>query len=313
MNNLFSLGSMLNNNKIATANFAKGFRQNDNSLYKQREKNGVYDKMAEKNPQLAQMQRSIDKMNAESGSVLDRILSPETDMNAVTAKLNSGQKLSSSEMEYLKSKDPELYNKAVQIEAERKAYEEKLKNCKTKEDVQRLQTLSLSTSMAKINSVVNNPNIPKGKKLEMIQDESRKVKAINDATAKFVKSAAYAKLPTDAELSEKHKKAHTHTVNPELLNVHNKISDADKQDKIDSSENSGEVSGAPEQPGESAEQELYPLAENESESVEFGGDAPEAENAGESAGSESIYASSNAEYARTAYSVQTAKPQKARV
>ena len=54
-------------------------------------------------------------------------------------KLQNGEKLSSEEMEYLRKNAPELYEKALQISTERTACENELKNCKSKEDVQRLK------------------------------------------------------------------------------------------------------------------------------------------------------------------------------
>lgn len=123
-------------------------------------------------------------------------------VQSIQLKLYSGKKLSSQEMEYLRKNDPQAYEKAKSIAAERKAYEEKLKNCKTKEEVERAKLSSLSKSFAIVNAVESNPNIPKGKKMEIMLEELAKTKVIQEATRKFVESGAYAELPTEAELRE---------------------------------------------------------------------------------------------------------------
>lgn len=122
--------------------------------------------------------------------------------NQIDLKLRTGKKLTSEEMEYLKNHDPQKYQKAREIEAERQAYEQDLKRCKTKEDVQRLKMTKVAASLSAVNSIKNNPNIPKGQKLGLIMQENQRMNAINDATDAFVKEGGYAKLPTEAEVAQ---------------------------------------------------------------------------------------------------------------
>ena len=56
----------------------------------------------------------------------------------IRTKLKSGKKLSEKEMRLLKEHAPDLYKKAEAVQQERKNFKEALKNCKTKDDVQRL-------------------------------------------------------------------------------------------------------------------------------------------------------------------------------
>lgn len=175
-----------------------------NSLWQQRKESGVYRKMAETRPLAASMQEYVDRMNAEAGSLLDKLSRRASfEKETVLAKLKSGQSLSGSELEHLRQTDPASYQKAKQLEAERAAYERQLKQCKTKEDVERLRMSKLSSSMAAVSAIANNPNIPEEKKLEMLEQERMRVNAINNETNEFVKSTEYAKLPTDAERNEK--------------------------------------------------------------------------------------------------------------
>ena len=68
-------------------------------------------------------------------------------MGKITAKVNAGAKLTEKEMEYLKEKNPQLYEKLRQIEREQKAYEEALRHCKSKDEVQSLHMARVSESM----------------------------------------------------------------------------------------------------------------------------------------------------------------------
>ena len=175
-----------------------------NSLWQQRKESGVYRKMAETRTLAASMQEYVDRMNAEAGSLLDKLSRRASfEKETVLAKLKSGQSLSGSELEHLRQTDPASYQKAKQLEAERAAYERQLKQCKTKEDVERLRMSKLSSSMAAVSAIANNPNIPEEKKLEMLDQERMRVNAINNETNEFVKSTEYAKLPTDAERNER--------------------------------------------------------------------------------------------------------------
>ena len=117
----------------------------------------------------------------------------------IDLKMMSGKRLSAQEMEYLKEHDPETYKKAKAIEMEREAYERELKNCKTKEEVQRVKAAHAAAGLDQVNNIKNNPNIPSGKKLALIKQELAKSTALEDSMRSFVKSGDYKKLPTEAE------------------------------------------------------------------------------------------------------------------
>lgn len=117
----------------------------------------------------------------------------------IELKLNSGQKLTAEEMEYLRDHDPQTYQRVKAMEMEQKNYEQELKRCKTKEEVQRVKMAHAATSLDTVNEIKNNPNIPAGKKLELIWNEHRKNMALQQTTQEFVESGKYAKLPTEAE------------------------------------------------------------------------------------------------------------------
>lgn len=123
----------------------------------------------------------------------------------IDLKLNSGQKLTAEEMEYLRKKDPQTYQKIKSIEAEQESYERELKRCKTKEEVQRVKMSHTAASLNAVNSIKNNPVIPEEKKFELIMHEHRKNAALEKTTQEFVKSGKFAKLPTEEERIEAEK------------------------------------------------------------------------------------------------------------
>ena len=123
-------------------------------------------------------------------------------MTAIFNKMNSGKKLTSEELEYLLSEDPAAYQKAKEIQMEQEGYEKALKNCKTKEDVQRLKSTHMGVTMARVNSIANNPNIPEGKKMELLMHENAKAGAVCQAEREFVESGQYDRLPSEAEQKE---------------------------------------------------------------------------------------------------------------
>lgn len=123
----------------------------------------------------------------------------------IRTKLAAGKKLTQEEMDYLQKNDPQTYQKAKAIEEEQKSYEEELKRCKTKEDVQRVKMNRTAASLSVVNNVKNNPAIPEGAKLGIMWQELMKNKALEETISKFVESGRYAQLPTEAEKAEAEK------------------------------------------------------------------------------------------------------------
>lgn len=128
--------------------------------------------------------------------------SSNIDVEALYTKIQSGKKLTAAEKDYLRMHDPQMYEKVKSIERERKAYEDEIKRCKTKEDVQRAKFTRISVSLSTVKSIENNPNIPMAQKLACALLENAKMKAIEEVTLKFVESGEYAKLPTEAEYAQ---------------------------------------------------------------------------------------------------------------
>ncbi len=117
----------------------------------------------------------------------------------IDLKLKCGQSLTAEEMEYLRKNDPESYQHVKSMQAEQKQYEEELKRCKTKDEVERVKMLHTAGSLNAVNSIMHNPAIPEEKKFELVMREHHKNAALQQSTKEFVESGKYAKLPTEAE------------------------------------------------------------------------------------------------------------------
>ncbi|MCM1524653.1 MAG: hypothetical protein NC120_09380 [Ruminococcus sp.] len=124
----------------------------------------------------------------------------------IVNKYSAGNKLTHTEIAYLRDKDPVMYQKAKMAQAEQNNYEKNLKKCKTKDDVRRLKLHHISSSLSAVNAVKNDPRISAEKKAEFISEERRKCDAIEKITVKFAQTSEYSKLPTDAEKRKAEKK-----------------------------------------------------------------------------------------------------------
>lgn len=122
--------------------------------------------------------------------------------SAIAAKVQSGGELTAEEIEYLKEHDPQAYQDYVAAKQEKEAYERELKNCRTKEETDRLKMNKLGNFMAQAKSIASNPHIPKEKKVELMQKLNGRVSDLQKAHMKFVQSQAYENLPSEEEAKE---------------------------------------------------------------------------------------------------------------
>lgn len=160
---------------------------------------------------MTQEQRMLEHFKEQAAEERKRSATSE-----LYTKLQSGGTLTAEEIAYLKENDPEALADYEKAQAEKKAYEQALKNCKTKEDVDRLKLNRMGNFAVQAKSIANNPYIPKEKKLELMQKLNNEVCLIRDAHSEFVKSRAYEELPEEAEITEENAKENA-TANDEIL------------------------------------------------------------------------------------------------
>ena len=120
----------------------------------------------------------------------------------INNKIAVDQELTPEELRYLQNKNPSLYQKVKNIENEKKQYEKDLKNCKSKEEVERLKMNKVSSALSAIKSAESDPNLPESAKLAVAQGELRRMNALNKILAKFVERGEYDKLPAEQEVLE---------------------------------------------------------------------------------------------------------------
>ncbi len=167
------------------------------SKWQQKKKNGGKALKAEMSPQERQIQQykeDLEKMREGR------------QMSDIDTKLKSGGTLTPEEITYLQRNCPEKYKEYVEIKNEREAYKRQMESCKTKEDVEKLKMNKMSSFLAEAKSVMNNPNIPKGKKLGLMEKILRRVMGMEKEYVKFVNSGRYQSLPTQEELAEEEKR-----------------------------------------------------------------------------------------------------------
>lgn len=117
----------------------------------------------------------------------------------IDAKLESGRKLTPEEIEYLRKNNPQALRDYENTMRERKAYERQLKNCKSKEDVEKLKLTKMGEYAAAAKNITNNPHIPKDKKLELVKKLLKQVSGITAEHLEFVESLQYQSLPEDVK------------------------------------------------------------------------------------------------------------------
>ena len=117
-------------------------------------------------------------------------------------KIMSGGSLSPEEISYLEKNDPVALKKYRETKEEKESYKEKLRQCKTKEEVDRAKLQKLGELESSLSSIVNDPAIPKSAKLAKAQEILAKTNNIEAAHLEFVKSADYQSMPTDDEKKE---------------------------------------------------------------------------------------------------------------
>ena len=158
-------------------------------------------------------------------------------------KLKSGGKLTSEEISYLEQNDPEALRKYREDQAEKKAYERELKNCKTKDEVDRVKMNKLGNFAAQAKKITTDPYIPLDKKVELMNQLNDKLCRVNQAHMEFLDSQQYRDMLTEAELLKERTEEITEMQEDMQEEVMDSISDADGdiEEKVASDNESEEL------------------------------------------------------------------------
>ena len=112
-------------------------------------------------------------------------------LERIKRKLRAGGRLSPAEKEFLRKYAPGLYREAIAAEQEREAYEARLRQCRTKEEAERVKTEKMMEMMAK-------------------KDEAAEIKMIRMAQTKAAEEAAQSslrRLPSLVDLENRRREA----------------------------------------------------------------------------------------------------------
>lgn len=106
----------------------------------------------------------------------------------IEAKLQAGGKLTAEEIEYLKKNDPEALKEYEEVQRERESYKKQLKNCKSKEEVEKLKMTKMGHYMSEAKTIINDPHIPKAQKYKLMKKMLKKTSAVEVEQEKFLQS-----------------------------------------------------------------------------------------------------------------------------
>ena len=100
----------------------------------------------------------VEKMSEEDRSRMDA---------RITAKLQSGKKLSQKEMDYLRKTNPIMYAHALRVQRMAEAVEEQLKHAKSKEEADQIISSALSQVLMRNSRIQLKREIKREKKAEI--------------------------------------------------------------------------------------------------------------------------------------------------
>lgn len=164
-----------------------------NTLIEQKKTKGFLKEQAEMSPEEKLLEQFKEKAAQDKEAEYT---------NGIANKVMSGKTLSMDEIEYLEQKNPELLKKYREMQEEMKGYERQLRNCKTKEEVERVRVNKINGYLAQAKSVSTNPAIPKGEKKAILEEIVARLTNMEKVHIKFIKSVEYDQLPKEQEIAK---------------------------------------------------------------------------------------------------------------
>ena len=167
-------------------------------------------KWQQKKNSFGQDQKKLSEMTAEERQLQDfreqaeQMRKSQKHAN-IDAKLAAGDKLTPEEIEYLRQNNPQALRDYEETQRERESYKRALRNCRTKEEVERLKYTKMGQFMAEAKKISSNACIPKGKKVALLKRILQQATAVEDEHREFLKTSRYASLPTEEEAREAEK------------------------------------------------------------------------------------------------------------
>lgn len=246
-----------------------------NSKWMQKKESGEVLSKKERNERAAWTQEDRLKHDIEQQAAQNRETSKKTDIDN---KILYGGTLTPEEEKYLEQNAPSALQKYRQIKAEKKAYEEKLEHCGTKDEVQRLKLETMGEYAAAMKKVENNPYIPMSEKLAKAQELLAKTRNVQDAEWEFMQSPKFLGLPTEAEETEERTEElleHGNLVNDRISDaanaeeVYSEKTDAGKTDTEETDTEKADTEETDTNQTDPAEQELLQAMEDACQRIQL--------------------------------------------
>lgn len=142
-----------------------------------------------------ELQEKKDTTEAQQAKSEIAKLYEENKISTLDAKIVSGRELSKDEMDYLKVKNRDSYDTAIDVSKEKQAYKERLESAKSKEEVRDTQNNELQKFAAEADVIANNSKLGKTEKKEELDKLNAKMAGVSNEHSEFVVSAEYMELP----------------------------------------------------------------------------------------------------------------------
>lgn len=184
-------------------------KKSTNNIFSKKERNKIVN-MTPEQRQIEQFKEQLAESKEQSKN------------NELAYKIMNGEDLTLEEEEYLAKNNPGQLSAYRRVKAERHAYEEKLRKCKTKDEVQRLKTNTMNSYLAELKATRGEAKLAKA--MELLG----KVRNIGKAELNFIKSGGYANLPTEAD-EEQERAKERNRENEEELNVVKESANSDDE------------------------------------------------------------------------------------
>ena len=168
-------------------------------------------------------------------------------MAEITAKMKSGESLTAEEIDYLKKNNPSAYQAYEEIRQEKENYEKQLKNCKTKDEVEKLKVQKLGQFAAEAKKIANDPCIPESKKVQLMGKILGKTMGVQKVHMAFVESVKYQALPTEEELAREREEKAGSLADTEEADVPGSLADTEttnEPERVESAEHPGKTENA---------------------------------------------------------------------
>ena len=167
-------------------------------------------KWQQKKNSFGQGQKKLSEMTTEERQLQDfkeqaEQIRKKQKYAGIDAKLAAGDKLTSEEIEYLRQNNPQALRDYEETQRERESYRRALRNCRTKEEVERLKYTRMGQFMAEAKKISSDACIPKEKKVALLKRILQQATAVEDEHKEFLKTSRYASLPTEEEAREAEK------------------------------------------------------------------------------------------------------------